>query len=93
MGFVWKHQIEVLALIKRLHREENMTLVLVTHDVNHAVAVSNHVVGLVEGRVCFDGTPETLLDGDTLDTVFDTPFQRVPCAGQTLPLVIPGDPA
>lgn len=87
----YKHQVEVLALINRLHSEEHKTLVLVTHDVNHAVAVSDHIVALGEGRVCFDGTPEELLEGDRLDTLFDTPFQRVAVVGQSLPLILPGD--
>lgn len=89
----YKHQVDVLDLIKRLHTQEDMTIVLVTHDVNHAVAVADHIVALTEGQVQFKGTPEALLQGDTLDTVFDTPFQRIPLDGSPLPLILPGGPS
>lgn len=71
----YAHQMDVLNLIERLHRDEGKTIVLVTHDVNHAVAVSDHIVALNEGRVVFDDTAAALLEGDTLSGIFGTRFQ------------------
>lgn len=85
----YKHQVDVLALIRKLHEEQEMTIVLVTHDVNQAMAICDHVVALKEGQKQFDGTPEELLDGDQLESIFDTAFQRTEVAGQDRPMVSP----
>lgn len=85
----YPHQVDVLRLIRRLHREEGMTIVIVTHDVNQALAVCDHVVALKDGQHTFVGTPEELLAGDALESIFDTPFQRTLADGQRLPIVTP----
>lgn len=89
----YKHQVEVLALIRKLHTEQGMTIVLVTHDVNQAFAVCDHVIALKDGAKQFDGTPAELLNGDLLESIFDTPFQRTHVAGQNLPIVTPNEDA
>jgi iron complex transport system ATP-binding protein len=85
----YKHQVDVLDLIRKLHAERNMTIVLVTHDVNQALSVCDHVVALNDGRKKFDGTPDQLLMNDQLETIFDTPFVRTEVDGQQLPMVTP----
>lgn len=83
------HLVEVLHLIRELQQSQDRTLVLVTHDVNHAVQVSDHVVALKEGRVVFDGTPETLVGGNELESIFETPFTRLENRDHALPVIIP----
>lgn len=83
------HQVDVLGLIRRLHREQHLTVILVTHDVNHAVQVSDHIVALKEGTIAFDGTPEALLEPGALETIFETSFSRLDDADQALPVVMP----
>lgn len=83
----YKHQVDVLALIRKLHDEQGMTIVLVTHDLNQALEVCDHIVALKEGTKQFDGTPEELLNPDQLEEIFDTPFQRTEIAGRDLPIV------
>jgi iron complex transport system ATP-binding protein len=85
----YKHQVDVLELIRKLHDEEGMTIVLVTHDVNQALAVCDHVIALKDGEKKFDGTPEALLDGDELESIFETQFELTEIAGQALPIVSP----
>jgi phospholipid/cholesterol/gamma-HCH transport system ATP-binding protein len=45
-------------LIERLGRELGITSVLVTHDIEGALAISNHVGLLDRGKIRFVGTPE-----------------------------------
>ena len=85
----YAHQMDVLALIGKLHKKENKTVILVTHDINHAIAVSDHIVALREGRVIFNDTPEALLEGDTLRTIYDTEFEIHPREAAA-PIVVPG---
>ncbi len=54
----YRHQAEILALLASANRESGVTVVAVTHDVNHAVLESDRIVALREGELVFCGTPE-----------------------------------
>lgn len=84
----YAHQMDVLALVRRLHQDQGKTIIMVTHDVNHALAVSNHILALNVGRVVFDDTPEALLKDGQLAAVFGTKFQILEPVGQA-PVIIP----
>ena len=47
-----RYQIEILELVKKLNREYGITIVMVLHDINQAIAFSDRVVGLKDGHVC-----------------------------------------
>jgi sulfonate transport system ATP-binding protein len=47
-------RIEMQRLIERLWREEGFTAVLITHDVEEAVALSDRVVLLEHGKIALD---------------------------------------
>lgn len=48
---------EVLNVIQRLHEEENMTMILVTHEVNFAKKVANRVIMIEDGLIIETGPP------------------------------------
>ncbi len=52
---------EVLKVIKQL-ADEKMTMVIVTHEMSFAKAVSNRIIFIDKGRVAEEGTPEELFD-------------------------------
>ena len=52
---------EVLKVIRRL-AEENMTMVIVTHEMPFARAVSNHVVFMAGGVIVEQGAPQQVFD-------------------------------
>lgn len=74
----YKHQVEVVDLLRRLNRDEGVTLVSVTHDANDAARLGDRAIALKSGRVHFSGTTAELLAEDMLESVFDTPFDRIP---------------
>ena len=47
----YRHQVQILDLLDRLHRDKGLTVVVVTHDLNSAVASADTVLALKEGRV------------------------------------------
>jgi len=73
----YKHQVEVLELLRRLNRDDGVTLVSVTHDANNAALLGEHSIALKSGRVHFSGTTESLLAEGVLESVFDTSFDRI----------------
>lgn len=52
---------EVLKVIKQL-ADEKMTMVIVTHEMSFAKAVSNRIIFIDKGKVAEEGTPEELFD-------------------------------
>jgi len=90
----YRHQVGVLAVLERLHRERGLTIVLVTHDLNGAAAAADRVLAMRDGRVVLDGPPRELFTADALAGVYGAAFRLVPAAGRALPVVVPeGGPA
>lgn len=51
---------DMRSLLLRLHREDGLTVLMVTHDANEAIMMSDRIVALDGGRVSQIGTPEEL---------------------------------
>jgi len=83
------HQQEVLALVRKLNREEERTIVLVVHDVNNAAQVSDHVVAMREGGIVAEGPPEVVLASEMLEQVFGVACDVVPHPETGLPVSVP----
>ena len=56
-----RYQLEVAALLKRLHDRQDITIVLTTHDVQFAARVCSELVLLGQGRVIAQGPPAAVL--------------------------------
>jgi phosphonate transport system ATP-binding protein len=61
---------EVMELLLSLSREAALTLVFVSHHMDHAVRFSDRIVGLAGGRVAFDA-PSRDVDPASLKTFFE----------------------
>ncbi len=64
------HQLEVLEVLARLHREHHRTIVLVLHDINQAARYSQFMVALVDGQIVATGSPREIVNPATLARVF-----------------------
>ena len=56
---------EVMEALQRLNQEQEMTVILITHDMEEA-ALAGRVILLADGQVRFDGTPEDFFGEDAL---------------------------
>jgi iron complex transport system ATP-binding protein len=71
----YRHRDEIHRLLDRIHRQGDMTIVTVTHDVNTAAVLDARVLALVDGRIAVDGPAAAVIDASVLESVFDTPFE------------------
>lgn len=53
---IGKH--EILGLLKNLHEEKNMTIILVTHSMEDAAEYAKRLLVMNEGHLIFDGAPK-----------------------------------
>ncbi|EKH9260880.1 ABC transporter ATP-binding protein [Listeria monocytogenes] len=63
-------QLEILELVKRLNQEENLTIVMILHDLNQALMYSDHLIVMKNGEVVAKGEPEELLTTDLISETY-----------------------
>jgi len=81
-----KHIADIHAILRRVNRDKNVTVVMVTHDINGAAMISDRIAVLKQGRAAIVGRPEDIMTNEVLEHVYDKPFLFVthPVTGQRL---------
>ena len=65
-----RYQVEILRLVERLNKEEGITIVMVLHDINQALAYSDEVIGLQGGHVIVQGKPEEVITTESIRKLY-----------------------
>lgn len=64
------HQIEVLALVRRLSIERNIGVVIVLHDINMAARFCDDIVALHSGKLLTRGEPSEIMTPSSLRQIY-----------------------
>lgn len=64
------HQMEVLALVRRLSHEKGLSVVIVLHDINMAARFCDRLYALKAGRLIAEGAPQELMTAETLNAIY-----------------------
>ncbi|GED67284.1 iron-dicitrate ABC transporter ATP-binding protein [Brevibacillus reuszeri] len=83
------HQLEVLKLLQKLNEEENRTIVMVVHDLNHATRYAQHMVAISRGTVVAEGSPTEVMTPDMLRKVFNIEADILHDPRTGVPLCLP----
>jgi len=70
----WRHQAEVMQLLKKINTECGATLLTVNHDLNSAAHWSDRIIAMKNGTVFASGAPDRLMQPEPLEALFETPF-------------------
>lgn len=89
----YRHQAEVLALLREANRETGVTILAVTHDLNHAALEADRAVALREGKVAFCGTARQLMHPEVLHGVYATDLLLIDHPAASIPIVVPHAPS
>jgi iron complex transport system ATP-binding protein len=65
-----RYQIELLEMIRNLNKQFGLTIIMVLHDINHAVYYSDLVIGLKDGKVLAEGTPAEVITPECIEAVY-----------------------
>ena len=65
------HQLEVLELIKKLARKNNLIVVLVSHDLNLASRYCDRLLLLKSGKIYSMGEPQEVLTPRSIKEVYN----------------------
>ena len=64
------YQLEIASVLGRLNREQGVTMVLATHDLNLAAALCTHVVMVRQGSVLAQGPTAAVLTVDGIRALY-----------------------
>ncbi len=67
------HSVSVLNLLQQLNEQENLTIIMVIHDLNLASEYCERLVMMKNGSVFAKGTPEQVLTYKNIEEVYRTP--------------------
>lgn len=81
------HQMAVLTLVRRLNREEGLTVIAAVHDLNVAALCFDRLLLLHAGALAADGTPDEVLRPDLLRQVYGSPVEVLRHPTEGVPLV------
>jgi iron complex transport system ATP-binding protein len=82
------HQVEILELIKRLNREQGLTVLATIHDLNLAALYFDRLVLVNEGRIVTSGAPSQVLSEDCIRAVFHTDVHVQPHPTRPSPHIV-----
>lgn len=85
-----RHTDEILSILTDLNRS-GVTVVMVTHDINHAVHYAVSVAALVDGCLAFKGSSEDLMTKDMLRSIYGRDFTLVKHPGSGKTMALPGE--
>ncbi|MBN9672300.1 ABC transporter ATP-binding protein [Roseibium aggregatum] len=83
------HQIEILDLVRALNVNDGRTVAMVLHDINLAARVADRIVGMKDGRIEVEGTPEEVVTEAWMKTLFGLNCVVIRDPKRGGPLVVP----
>jgi iron complex transport system ATP-binding protein len=84
----FSHQILLFEIIQKLHREEGLTVVVATHELNLAGRYLERLVLMKEGRVFADGAPKRVLTPGNIKAVLQVEVDKLSHKGD-FPYFVP----
>ncbi len=85
------HQVAILDLVRRLNRNEGLTVVIILHDLNLASEYCDTIALIGDGRITKCGPPAEVLNYQTIEEVYKTVVivRENPLSGKPFVLIVP----
>jgi iron complex transport system ATP-binding protein len=64
------HQVEILELVKELNEENELTVIMVLHDINQAIKYSDNIIVMKSGQAVACGKADEIINMDLLNNVY-----------------------
>ncbi|HXC61726.1 MAG TPA: ABC transporter ATP-binding protein [Nitrospiria bacterium] len=90
-----RHQQKIYNLLTRLNKEQGLTVVVVSHDLNLAGQYCHRLIMLSDGQTVADGTAEKVLTKERIEAVYGCQvlIDRHPMTGRPRMTLVPHDAA
>jgi iron complex transport system ATP-binding protein len=79
-----RHQAAIMDVLKKLNKEQGLTVVVILHDLNLAAGYCNEIILLNEGKIYRKGGADEILNSRTIEEVYRTPVvvEKNPITGK-----------
>ncbi|MGG2198657.1 ABC transporter ATP-binding protein [Paenibacillus sp.] len=64
------HQLDVMEMLRKIHQEHKLTIVMVLHDLQQAVHYCHYLIAMKNGRIQTTGKPKDVLSPEFLKDVY-----------------------
>lgn len=82
------HQLDTMRLVKNLNRETGIGVVMVLHDLSHAMEVSDRIIVIKEGKKYSEGKPEEVITPYMMREVYDVECSVINITGRQRPTLV-----
>ena len=83
-----RYQIEILQLVRKLNHDFGITIIMVLHNINQAIAYSDEIIGLKDGKVLIEGDPENAITESSLCELYGIELKVTHVDGRKFVLAI-----
>ncbi|MBK7981788.1 MAG: ABC transporter ATP-binding protein [Ignavibacteriae bacterium] len=66
-----KHQLAIFKILHKLNTEDNLTVILISHELNLASFFSKRIILMNKGKIEFDSVPKDVLTEQNIKSVFN----------------------
>jgi iron complex transport system ATP-binding protein len=80
------HARQIMRRLRHMADENGRTVVVVLHDINHAAAYADRIVGMRDGTIVADGAPAEILNAEALEATFGYAMQVQSVGGRPVVL-------
>jgi iron complex transport system ATP-binding protein len=84
-----KHQVDLIQLLQKLASENNIAVLMASHDLNLSAAGADRLVLLNNGQLVANGSASEVLNPELLSNVYGVPMERITRAANQTPIVVP----
>ena len=84
-----KYQMDVLGLVRRLARQDGLTIAIALHDLNQAAFCADRIALVSDGTLFALGSPSEVLTPERLAQVYEVAVVVVPHPVYGTPMVVP----
>lgn len=84
-----RHQVEMGQRLRGLAREQNLAVLMASHDLNLAGALADRLILFSNGTVAAEGSADHVLTPEIVGHVYGMPMRRIEPPGSARPLIWP----
>lgn len=64
------YQLELLELLKQMNTDSGQTIIMVLHELNLACRYADHIIGMKQGKILFEGKPNDVITPEHLHDLY-----------------------
>ena len=86
-----KYQLEITKMLRRLSREKNMLVIMISHDINIAAKYSDNIIMMHDGGIFALGKPVDVITAENIKHVYDVDAKVIMDEGRPHIVMIDSD--